>query len=549
MNVLYERMPARPCGVWPAATILGFVLLFVPLAATGWATDFSEQYPTTLDHSKQPKGFQCTSEQKDVWRLTEFSYALGDQFRVALGPSQVVFGCYGTNVLWAAIFPDEPGQIVAADNGQGEHVTSVWMRFHPARVGELFPAKTVAGQGNAAMLAQGKRLAVHKMRSCWQSGNRPVIPWKKAITIDVETSEGPRRFYSIDTDEKTVQYVDAFRKQTLARPTPIDRATALEAFDTVWKAFDREYAMFAIKPKVDWAKLRRNYRPRAETAQNNHQLGAVLAEMLAHLEDLHVHVQVGGEYVPGYHRDRPSNGNAKAIPHLVGPLTETRKDLTWARTRDGIGYVNIYKLANRRLPQTFDKVLQQMSDTKGLIIDLRFNGGGSEPLGGQIAGRFLDRRRVYSLSQYRTGPKHNDLGPKHKRTCEPSGAWHYTGPVIVLIGQRTMSSAESFALMLAQCPQVTTMGDRTAGSSGNPRQVRTAGEILVNLPRWIDMDPAGKPIDAVGISPQLVIRTTDDDFADQRDPVLAAALEDLRQRPARKEKDGSVLQRRVSKPR
>ncbi|MBN2292266.1 MAG: hypothetical protein JXM70_07570 [Pirellulales bacterium] len=538
MNVLYDRMPSRP-----VATILTFVLLFVPLAATGRATDFSEQYPVTLDCSKQPKGFECTSDQKDVWRLTEFSYSLGDKFRITISPSQVVFGCHGTNVLWAAIFPDKPGEIVAADSGQGEHVTSVWMRFHPARVGELFPAKTVSGQGEASMLAQSQRLAGHKMRSCWQSGNRPMVPWKKSIVIDVETSEGPRRFYDIDTEAGTVRYIDAFRKQTLPRPTHIDRTTALEAFDTVWKAFDRQYAMFAIKPKVDWGELRDKYRARAETVENNRQLGAVLAEMLTHLEDLHVYVKVGEEYMPGYNRHRPLNGNVKAIPHLVGPLTETHKDLAWTRTKDGIGYVNIYRLSNQRLPQTFDEVLQQMSDTKGLIIDLRFNGGGSESLGVQIAGRFLDRQRVYSLSRYRNGPKHTDLGPKHERAYAPSGPWHYTGPVIVLIGQRTMSSAESFALMLAQCPQVTTMGDRTAGSSGNPSQVRVAGDILVNLPRWIDMDPAGKPIDAVGVPPDVMIQTTEDDFADEKDPVLEAALKNLRQHPSRKEKDG-VLQRR-----
>ena len=65
-----------------------------------------------------------------------------------------------------------------------------------------------------------------------------------------------------------------------------------------------------------------------------------------------------------------------------------------------------------------------------------------------------------------------------------------------------MSSAESFALMLAQCKQATTMGDRTAGSSANPRQIELPGKIVVNLPRWIDLDPDGKPIDTAGVAPR-----------------------------------------------
>ena len=112
-----------------------------------------------------------------------------------------------------------------------------------------------------------------------------------------------------------------------------------------------------------------------------------------------------------------------------------------------------------------------------------------------------------------------------------------------------MSSAESFALALAQCPQVTTMGDRTAGSSGNPRRVEAGAGIVVNLPRWIDMDPQGKPIDVVGIPPRVKITAQPADFQGENDPVLAAALKNLRSRPEKEmPKPGSVLQRRPGAP-
>lgn len=222
------------------------------------------------------------------------------------------------------------------------------------------------------------------------------------------------------------------------------------------------------------------------------------------------------------------NANPKARQGLIGELTSTDHDLTWGITKDGIGYISINKLADQAMPHDFDEVLEKMADTKGLILDLRFNGGGSEPLGQQITGRFLDRTRVYSLSQFRNGPKHSDLTTKSKRTCEPAGPWSYIGPVAVLQGQKTMSSAESFVLMLAQCPQVTTIGDRTAGSSGNPRQIQAGAGIVVNLPRWIDMDPDGKPIDFVGVEPRIKIDAKPGDFKGDRDPVLSAALEHLR---------------------
>lgn len=516
-----------------------------PMLDSARAADLSERYPATLDHSPQGGGLEWTCGEKDVWRVTEFVWAVGKEFRLEMGPSQVAFGCHGTNVVWAAVFPDQPGEIAVADPGRGEQVTSVWMRFHPARVAELFPAQTVSGRGQKSTIARGKRLAAHKMIACWQSGNRPVVPWRRSVTIDVETGQGPRRFYSIDTDARTVRYVDAFRQRTLPRPAPVDRTAARQAFDTVWEAFDRQYAMFVVKPQVDWAELGRVYRPRAESAGDGYELGVVIGEMLDHLEDLHVYVKVGNEHIPGYNRPRPINASWKAVSHLIGPVTETRRDLAWGRTGDGVGYINVYKLSDRGLPGVFDEVLGKLGDTRGLIVDLRFNGGGSEPLGIQIAGRLIDRPRVYGLNQYRSGPKHTDLGPKLRRTCRPSGPWHYVGPVIVLQGQRTMSSAESLLLALAECPQVTTMGDRTAGSSGNPRRIKLPAGITVNLPRWLDMDPQGKPIDAVGVTPDVPVKTTPADFSDRRDPVLTAALEELRRRFKDKDSDTTeVLKRR-----
>ena len=522
------------------------VALYCGQAAAAQQTDLSRRYPATLDYREESNGFEWTCTPQDIWRVKEFRYALGDDFGIQLGPSQVVFGCHGTNAVWAAVIPDKPGQIVKAKAGKGEHITSIWMRFHPARVGELFPAATVLGHGNAKARSPALRLAAHKMIGCWQSGNLPMIPQRNAINIDMETREGCRRFYySLDTESGTIRYSDAFRTRTVPPVKPLDSRTALAAFDKVWNAFDREYAMFAIKPRVDWPRLRETYRPQAAAAKTNQELATVLSGMLDHLQDLHVYVQVDGEYVPGYSRYRPLNANWKARATLIGRITSTGHDLDWGRTNDGIGYINIYSLSDAALPEVFDDVLGQMADTKGIILDLRFNGGGSEPLGCEIAGRFLDRRRLYSLSQFREGPKHSDLGPRQERACGPDGPWHYVGLVTVLQGRKTMSSAESFALALAQCPQVTTLGDCTAGSSGNPRQVETEGGIIVNLPRWIDMDPQGKPIDVAGVAPQVKIEARPNDFGGNRDPVLMAALDRLRTRlKTEKSPSGGVLQRR-----
>ena len=175
--------------------ILGGVAFAEPL-------DLGQRYPATLDFSEQSKGLECTCGPEDIWKVKEFSYSMGDDFGVRLGPSQVVFGRHGTNALWAVVFPDEPGEIVAGREGKGSQITSIWLRFNPARIAELFPAENVLGQGDAAKKPQALRIAAFKMTACWQSGGLPMVPVKESLTFDVETREGKRWFVSLNTNAK-----------------------------------------------------------------------------------------------------------------------------------------------------------------------------------------------------------------------------------------------------------------------------------------------------------------------------------------------------------
>jgi hypothetical protein len=315
------------------------------------AADFNSEYPATLDSSEQPHGYEWTCDAGDVWRIQRLALSQGDEFRVEIQSAQVVFGRHGTNALWAAVFPDQPGTLTRANPGQGERVTSLWLRFHPARVGELFPTDTVVDRGDPANVGPARRMAAHKLRSCWQAGGLPMVPTKESVTVDLETSEGPRRFYSIDTTQGTVQYADDFRTRPLPVAKPIESESAIEVFDAIWNAFDEEYAMFSVKPRVDWAGLRDKYRPLAAIAKTNHALAELLAELLSELEDLHVYVQVDGFYLPGYTRNRPLNASRNALNTLVGPLEGAGKDLSWAITTDEIGYVAIDRLADPELPE------------------------------------------------------------------------------------------------------------------------------------------------------------------------------------------------------
>lgn len=515
-------MPQRAHKLFPTAVAVAFTL------SGASADDLTKHYAATLEYSDAPRGYAWTCGPEDVWALRSFSYALGDKFRVSAGPCTVVFGTHERNPLWAVVFAREESSVQHGPDAKAAPFRHIWLRLNPARVGELFPGESVIGHGDAALVRQAQRVAHWKVNGSYQAGGQPAVPKMTHLIFDVDMRDGVRNFYGVDEETSSVNFEDAFARRALPESPAVDADTAAKTFDAVWQAFDEEYAMFTIKPGVDWPELRGKHRPAALAARNEYDLAAAIAGMLAALEDLHVYVMAGPEYVPGFTRERPLNANWNALASRFGKLNQPSRDLAWGRSEGGIGYVNVLRLADPKLPDDFDAALEKLADCDGLIIDLRFNGGGDETLAQKIAARFVDQPRVYSTNRYRNGPGHDDLGPVLERSIAPRGDKPFGRPVIALQGRRTMSSAESFALMLAQCPRVTTMGDHTAGSSANPRRLSPGGSITVNLPRWLDMTPEGKPIDAVGVAPDVRVEAPEGAFTGDGDPVLDRALAGLR---------------------
>jgi Peptidase family S41/Bacterial Ig-like domain len=313
-------------------------------------------------------------------------------------------------------------------------------------------------------------------------------------------------------------------------PPPLDTAQAAKAFDRLWEAFDEDYAMFILRPEVDWGQLRAEFRPKALASRSVQEFAEVCAQMLRPLRDLHVWLTVAGQPVPVYNRPRTANSNPSAHQALLGNLHQEGR-VQWTVTADKIGFLAIYGWNNDRIPAFCDQALAQMRDTRGLILDVRLNGGGSEDLARDVAGRFVPRSFVYAYSRFRNGPAHTNLTAKIERRVAPRGPWRYDRPVVVLIGQKCMSSNESFVAMMSGDPDALLMGDHTCGSSGNPELINLALNMTVSVPRWIDYLPNGTPLDERGFQPQVQFHPGSGAFQASRDDLLSAALARLRQAP------------------
>ncbi|MDN5202676.1 S41 family peptidase [Fulvivirgaceae bacterium BMA10] len=123
------------------------------------------------------------------------------------------------------------------------------------------------------------------------------------------------------------------------------------------------------------------------------------------------------------------------------------KSLLSSRKIGNIGLIRINNsLADHKLIAKFDKSLNAMLDTNGLIIDLRntIDGGRCNVAEG-IMGRFIEEKQKY---QEISSHKKNSGQQPQDEPCmvvDPRGI-QYTKPVIVLVGRWTGSMGEGIAM-------------------------------------------------------------------------------------------------------
>jgi len=505
----------------------------------GPEVDLLARYPTEL--RGQPttggrlKGYSWEITDDDVYALTRFSYAFGDSLKIETGPADLGVWRSPVGAVCAVVIPRSKGVFRSEASPEPETIDHVWLRFHPSETAKLFPKATVRADGDKRLLPRMQRIAAVKKPNSYHQTyygqSRVIIPPPGSGTVDVDTTDRVRRFFAIDGEKQQARYFPGLEKRLVPGRHPVSKTAAAKSFDHLWETFDRKYAMFGLRPDVDWNQLREQYRPRALAAKNTDEFADVCAEMLHHLRDPHATIQIGGHGIPVYGPSGPVNANPAACEVIVGPIERAGRWIRWGKTKDRIGFIAVDAWGDDQFVDGFDDVLEQMRNTRGLIIDVRLNRGGDEALAQKAAGRFADKEVVYAYHQTRSGPKHSDLSPRSPRKVGPRGPWRYDRPVLLLIGPRSMSSNESFVAMMRLFPQVTTMGERTAGSSGNPTHIVLTAGIKVGVSRWLDLLPDGKPIEGRGIQPGVRFEAKPDAFTGKRDDLLAAAVARLGKAP------------------
>ena len=167
------------------------------------------------------------------------------------------------------------------------------------------------------------------------------------------------------------------------------------------------------------------------------------------------------------------------------------------------------------------------ADVRGIIMDLRYNGGGSERTLQRIAGMFVANgsRLVTAVEQDGTRDVARSLGA-------PVAGQQ---PLVLLTSPATGSAAEIFAQAMRDLGRATVVGSQTAGcvNGGFVLGLLDTSGIFISVGEVLS-GPNEVPLEGVGVTPDVRVDLSIDDLVNGRDPQLEAAIALLEQqnRPA-----------------
>jgi hypothetical protein len=302
-----------------------------------------------------------------------------------------------------------------------------------------------------------------------------------------------------------------------------------QALEALRKLLEGNYSYYDRRV-ASWDDLFRANEPKILAAATTREWASAVSTMLGATEDIHLHLRLGDETFPGGKRAVDPLYREKLLAQylMIQPVGGSCRR---GRTDDGIGYVMIGAWSDASDVDALEQALPGLRDCKAVVVDVRPNCGGDELLARRIAAWFVDGERVYGKDRYRTGPGKDGFGPvvERKISGNADADKHLAMPVAVLTSRYVMSSNESFVLMMRQAKDCTVVGQKTYGSSGNPKPHELPNGVTIVLPSWQDLRPDGTCFEGEGLAPDVEVAAEPKDF-EQRDPILERALAVLREK-------------------
>lgn len=233
-------------------------------------------------------------------------------------------------------------------------------------------------------------------------------------------------------------------------------------------------------------------------------------------------------------------------------------DFKWINKQ--IAYVSLNSFEDEKIDSLFVQKLPELYKAKALIIDLRYNGGGSTEIGALILQYLTNDKTLYGSKS--SSRLHIPTFKAWGRYVEPKDSiksdWHNKSylsfkdkflynfdyqsdtieldakrivvPTVLLMGHNTASAAEDFLIYADNQKHMTKIGENSFGSTGQPFIFELPGGGSARICTKKDTYPDGREFVGYGIKPDIIVKRTLSDYLTKKDPVMDKAIEHLKQK-------------------
>jgi hypothetical protein len=246
---------------------------------------------------------------------------------------------------------------------------------------------------------------------------------------------------------------------------------ASATFEYLWNKVNEQYAFFDVKD-VDWESVYLHYEPHIYDGMPDDSLFYYLGNMMNELKDGHVNL-ISEFNVSRYDITMlgPQNINYRLVKenylgtdmYITGPFQHN------FIANGQVGYIRYASFSDNFTDEQFVFILNRYSDTRGLIIDIRQNGGGYGHNITKLLSHLIHSDQPIYTSAIKSGPDHNDFSEAVPLYSTPyDTTLKYSNPVAVLIDRGSYSATSVFALATLSVDNIFLVGDTTGGGLGMP---------------------------------------------------------------------------------
>ena len=329
-------------------------------------------------------------------------------------------------------------------------------------------------------------------------------------------------------------------------------------FEKFWTTFRDNYAFFQFKG-VDWDETYKNYRPKINNKTTETELVKIFGEMVEPLKDGHITISKREKIL--YKVKKPSSfkiefkgiekdlwktsfetlqNNGFSEIKGIGPIVKD-ENLYYVSQNSEIGYIRISRCFGniesifddkkeiedtKLMLSIFDSILNSFSKTKGIIIDIRANGGGHG--GEDLASRFAIQKVITHYKATRIKGGYENITEMEPIYITPNTGIKYLNPIVILTNDKTASSAEDFTISLYKQKNVTTIGTNTSGMLSDMFGTDLSNKISFTLSNQRYYSTEKTQLEDVGVPVKIEIINTKKDIENRIDPVVLKAIETLK---------------------